>query len=387
MDLDAVVFAPAPPPLAEVRDERVSERVRVRIYRPHGAARPVPAVVYLHGGGFVLGGLDVARPLCRALAHDARCVVVSVDYRLAPEHPFPAAADDATAAFRWVIAEAARLGVDPGASPSAGDSAGGNLAAVVANDTRDDEHPPCLQALIYPAVDSDDVDPSHAQDHGAGLPARPRDHPLVSRAVRARPGDWTKPRGVAVVRRREVRGPGAGADRGLRPAARRGRRPTPRSCATGACRSPRALPQPGARVHQHHGVDRRGARALGRPGGRAAEGVPMSGVIPLARGTKVVVMTGAGISAESGIRTFRDGNGLWEEHRVEDVASPEGWERDPALVWRFYSERRAQALTVQPNPAHRALAALDRRQPRPDPRAGRAGTTSRTSASRSRSAG
>jgi NAD-dependent deacetylase len=85
----------------------------------------------------------------------------------------------------------------------------------------------------------------------------------------------------------------------------------------------------------------------------------MSKVIPLARGTKVVVMTGAGISAESGIRTFRDGNGLWEEHRVEDVASPEGWERDPALVWRFYSERRAQALTVQPNPAHRALAALE----------------------------
>ena len=85
----------------------------------------------------------------------------------------------------------------------------------------------------------------------------------------------------------------------------------------------------------------------------------MSKVIPLARGAKVVVMTGAGISAESGIRTFRDGNGLWEEHRVEDVASPEGWERDHALVWRFYSERRAQALTVQPNPAHRALAALE----------------------------
>ena len=71
------------------------------------------------------------------------------------------------------------------------------------------------------------------------------------------------------------------------------------------------------------------------------------------------VLTGAGISAESGIRTFRDANGLWEQHRFEEVASPEGWRKDPALVWRFYSERRAQAASVQPNPAHVALAALE----------------------------
>ena len=75
----------------------------------------------------------------------------------------------------------------------------------------------------------------------------------------------------------------------------------------------------------------------------------------------VFVLTGAGISAESGIATFRDANGLWEQHRVEDVASPDGFERDPALVWRFYAQRRAQALTVEPNPAHRALAALEAR--------------------------
>lgn len=83
--------------------------------------------------------------------------------------------------------------------------------------------------------------------------------------------------------------------------------------------------------------------------------------IPVPDGTKVFVLTGAGISAESGIRTFRDANGLWEDHRVEDVASPEGFEEDPELVWRFYGERRAQALTVAPNPAHHALAALERR--------------------------
>jgi NAD-dependent deacetylase len=74
----------------------------------------------------------------------------------------------------------------------------------------------------------------------------------------------------------------------------------------------------------------------------------------------VLVLTGAGASADSGVRTFRDAGGLWEGHRVEDVATPEGWARDPALVWRFYQERRAQLRTVAPNAAHEALAALER---------------------------
>ena len=77
--------------------------------------------------------------------------------------------------------------------------------------------------------------------------------------------------------------------------------------------------------------------------------------------TRVLVMTGAGVSAESGIPTFRDGNGLWENHRVEDVASPEGFARDPALVWNFYSQRRAAAARCAPNPGHAALAALEAR--------------------------
>ena len=75
-------------------------------------------------------------------------------------------------------------------------------------------------------------------------------------------------------------------------------------------------------------------------------------------GQRVFVLTGAGISAESGVRTFRDAGGLWEEHRIEDVATPEGFARDPRLVWRFYAERRRQVGTVHPNPAHLALAAL-----------------------------
>lgn len=76
---------------------------------------------------------------------------------------------------------------------------------------------------------------------------------------------------------------------------------------------------------------------------------------------RVLVLTGAGISADSGVRTFRDAGGLWEEHRVEDVATPEAWERDPRLVWRFYQQRRAQLREVAPNAAHSALAAFERR--------------------------
>lgn len=87
--------------------------------------------------------------------------------------------------------------------------------------------------------------------------------------------------------------------------------------------------------------------------------VVMALTIPVRRGTKVAVLTGAGISAESGVPTFRDANGLWEQHRIEDVATPEGWRADPKLVWRFYSERRKKALEVAPNPAHFALARLE----------------------------
>ena len=74
---------------------------------------------------------------------------------------------------------------------------------------------------------------------------------------------------------------------------------------------------------------------------------------------RVVVLTGAGVRAESGVRTFRDNDGLWEDHRVEDVATPEAWARDPEMVWRFYQARRNQLLEVEPNPAHLALAELE----------------------------
>ena len=106
--------------------------IPVRIYRPHGPRETRAAVVFCHGGGFVLCDLDSHDSFCRAMARHTDSVVVSVDYRLAPEHRAPAAAQDVFAAFGWVIEQASELGVDPARVLVAGDSAGGNLAAVTA---------------------------------------------------------------------------------------------------------------------------------------------------------------------------------------------------------------------------------------------------------------
>ena len=110
-------------------------------------------IVYLHGGGFVIGSRASHDSLCRALAIRSGADVLSVDYRMAPEHVFPAAVDDSIAAFRYAVAKAPDWGLDPRKVAVAGDSAGGNLAAVVAQQVRDDLVTPCLQLLIYPAVD------------------------------------------------------------------------------------------------------------------------------------------------------------------------------------------------------------------------------------------
>lgn len=125
---------------------------RMRHYAPDAPGAP-PLTVYLHGGGFTIGDLDTHDEACRILCREGHMHVLAVDYRLAPEHPFPAALNDARAALRWAQAHAAELGADPARVGIGGDSAGGNLAAVVSLEIRDDR-PPAAQLLIYPATDT-----------------------------------------------------------------------------------------------------------------------------------------------------------------------------------------------------------------------------------------
>lgn len=140
------------PEVFSVEDLLADGDVPVRVYRPSGAAA-LPVVLYLHGGGFVLGSLDSHDQLCRSLAVGAGAAVVAVGYRLAPEHPFPAAIDDAWSATRWVFERGPDLGVDVRRVAVAGDSAGGNLAAVIAQLARDAGLPLRSQVLIYPVID------------------------------------------------------------------------------------------------------------------------------------------------------------------------------------------------------------------------------------------
>jgi acetyl esterase len=140
--------------------------IPLRHYRPLGTTSSdlLPAIVFFHGGGWTTGDLDTHDGICRALANAVRGIVVAVDYRLAPEHRFPAAFDDCVAATRWVADEALRLGIDRRHLVVAGDSAGGNLAAAVAIAARNGDGPPiAAQALVYPALDFRMKLPSHRE--------------------------------------------------------------------------------------------------------------------------------------------------------------------------------------------------------------------------------
>jgi acetyl esterase len=164
---------PAAPDVALVRDlhaQAADGNVPLRLYRPLGSVADtrLPVLVYFHGGGWTMGDLDTHDTLCRELANGAGCAVVSVDYRLGPEHRFPAAVHDCIAATRWVQAHAAALGLDARRLAVGGDSAGGNLAAVVAIAARDDTKtagalPIRFQLLIYPATDMRRGAASHQQ--------------------------------------------------------------------------------------------------------------------------------------------------------------------------------------------------------------------------------
>jgi acetyl esterase len=143
-------------PLRSIENLRIpgpEGEIPIRIYTPESPA-PRPALIYFHGGGWVVCSLDTHDVVCSALAHRAGAVVIAVDYRLAPEHKFPAAVNDCYAATDWVAANAEKLGVDPKRISVGGDSAGGNLAAVMSLKSRDENGPAiALQVMVYPVTD------------------------------------------------------------------------------------------------------------------------------------------------------------------------------------------------------------------------------------------
>ncbi len=158
------------PELARVEDQIINDRIRVRLYSDSDSGSPVPAVMYFHGGGWVLGNLQTHDALCRRLAKHSGCLIVAVDYSLAPEHRFPHALDDCFRATSFVANQAERLGAIPGKLAVMGDSAGGNLAAAVCLQSRDEGGPSIdLQVLIYPVIKPDFESHSYqqfAEGHG-----------------------------------------------------------------------------------------------------------------------------------------------------------------------------------------------------------------------------
>src|SRR5437588_4348040 len=147
---------PASEPVAHVEDRMIpgpAGEIPIRIYTPQGSG-PFPVLVFFHTGGWMVGDLDTQDPLCRRITNRAGCIVVAVDYRLAPENPFPATVEDSYAATRWVATHAAEFQGDPSRLAISGDSAGGNMAAVVALMARDRGGPKlAFQLMLFPATD------------------------------------------------------------------------------------------------------------------------------------------------------------------------------------------------------------------------------------------
>jgi acetyl esterase len=157
-----------PPTIGSVQDLRITGPggpLSLRRYLPGAPSdEPSPAILFVHGGGCVLGDVETHDVLCRTLCHDTRAMVLSLDYRLAPEHPFPAAVEDTVAALTWLSHQGSHHGADPARIAIAGDSAGAGLAAVALHETKGAlSHPVRAQALIYPAMDLRGRQPSRRQ--------------------------------------------------------------------------------------------------------------------------------------------------------------------------------------------------------------------------------
>ena len=181
MDARAAALKSLGPAVADISERSIDGPggpLRLRLYRPAGEG-PFPVILFLHGGGWVLCSLDSHDNVCRELCAGAEALVVSVDYRLAPEHRFPAAIDDSFAALAWVAAHAAEIGGDASRIAVAGDSAGGNLAAAAALKARDAGGPALVgQLLVYPVTDyPSDAMASYAEnDEGYGLTRASMEH-------------------------------------------------------------------------------------------------------------------------------------------------------------------------------------------------------------------
>ena len=181
---------PDPPAMAEVRDLSAGA-VPLRLFRPRASAQALPVLLYLHGGGWTIGDLDTHDVLCRQLATEAGCAVLSVDYRMGPEQRFPAAVDDCVEAFGWVLAHAADLQLDVSRTAVGGDSAGGNLAAALCLVQRESGQPlPGFQLLIYPATDMRAVAPSHTTN-GQGYMLTSDSITWYRGNYLATPAEWT----------------------------------------------------------------------------------------------------------------------------------------------------------------------------------------------------
>ncbi len=205
--LEAQDKATTPEPVAKVEDSSFpgpAGAVPIRIYTPEGSG-PMPVILYIHGGGWVIANLDTYDSSPRALANAAKAIVVSTHYRQGPENKFPAAHEDTLAAYKWLLANAARLGGDAKQIAVVGESAGGNLAANIAIAARDQKlQAPVAQVLVYPIANNDMNSPSYIENATAKPLSKPAMEWFVEHAFNA-PTETADPR-IALAKRTDLTG-------------------------------------------------------------------------------------------------------------------------------------------------------------------------------------